>query len=102
MDIDFSDAYAFVDAISEEVVRKESEIGEEAVRYAVENGDYQDRTGTLRRSNKYEAREDGLVLINDAASPEGYEYASSVEAKGYEVLSGAALYAERRLREEFR
>ena len=38
---------------------------------------------------------DGLTLKNEA------EYASFVESKGYDVLSGAALHAEKRLKEEF-
>ena len=44
---------------------------------------------------------DGLTLYNDAESPKGYNYASNVESKGFDVLSGAALYAEKRLKEEF-
>jgi hypothetical protein len=45
--------------------------------------------------------ESGVALYNDAQSPEGYNYASNVESKGYEVLSGAALYLEKKLREDF-
>ena len=39
--------------------------------------------------------ETGLTLKNET------EYASYVEAKGFEVLSGAALEAEKRLKEKF-
>lgn len=60
--------------------------GELAVDYAKQYGDYQNRTGNLRSSNKYHATPRGLVLYNDA------EYASNVEAKGYDVLSGAFLH----------
>ena len=42
------------------------------------------------------AIEDGLELRNEA------EYASFVESKGYEVLTGAALFAEKRLKEEIK
>ena len=70
-------------------------IGEEAVEYAEANGDYPDRTGRLRRSNKYEVSKDGLTLYNDS------DYASDIEQRGYDVISGAALFAERRLKEEF-
>lgn len=59
--------------------------GELATDYAKQYGDYQNRTGNLRSSNKYYATPRRLVLYNDA------EYASNVEAKGYDVLSGAFL-----------
>ena len=52
-------------------------------------------TLTLRTSNDYDVDKDGLTLKNEA------EYASFVESKGYDVLSGAALHAEKRLKEEF-
>ena len=63
---------------------------------AVEHGSYQNRTRTLRKSNKYSVQDDGLELRNEA------EYASFVESKGYEVLTGAALFAEKRLKEEIK
>ena len=50
---------------------------------------------TLRTSNDYDVNKDGLTLKNEA------EYASFVESKGYDVLSSAALFAEKRLKEEF-
>ena len=78
----------------------EEKVGKEAVEYAVQHGSYQNRTGTLRKSNKYSVSDEGLELKNDAKSPEGYNYASNVESKGYEVLSGAALFAEKRLKKE--
>ena len=57
---------------------------------------YDDTYGyTLRTSNNYDVDKDGLTLKNEA------EYASFVESKGFDVLSGAALYAEKRLKEEF-
>ena len=71
------------------------DVGDEAVKYAEEHGDYQDHTLTLRTSNDYDVNKDGLTLKNEA------EYASFVESKGYDVLSSAALYAEKRLKEEF-
>jgi len=63
--------------------------------FAEEHGDYQDHTLTLRTSNDYDVNKDGLTLKNEA------EYASFVESKGYDVLSSAALFAEKRLKEEF-
>lgn len=44
---------------------------------------------------------DGLTLYNDATAPNGYQYASNVESKGFDVLSGTALLAEKQLKEEF-
>lgn len=59
--------------------------GELAVEYAKEHGNYQNRTGKLRKSNKYKATSKRLTIENTA------DYASDVEAKGYDVLSGAFL-----------
>lgn len=95
VEFDFSDVEAFFQQGESEVVAKVSEIGEESIQYAKDNGTYKDRTGTLRQSNDSEADITGLTLKNEA------EYASFVEAKGFEVLSSAALYAEKRLKEEF-
>lgn len=64
-------------------------LGQQAVDMNVDDGDYQNRTGNLRRSNYYEATEDELVLGNSA------EYASEVESKGYNVIdSGVKLITE--------
>lgn len=99
---DFSDMEKALADLEREVVKAETEVGEAAVDYAKQRGSYQNRTGTLRKSNRYEADESKLTLINDAASPKGYNYASNVESKGYEVLSGAALYAEREMQKRTR
>ena len=65
------------------------DLGERAVQANVAEGDYQNRTGNLRRSNYYEATEEGLVLGNSAW------YASEVESKGYNVIdSGVKLIME--------
>lgn len=95
VDFDFSDVDAAFDEFKREVKDAMTEVGEEAVQYAKDNGDYQDITGTLRKSNEYEVDETGLTLKNET------EYASYVEVKGFEVLSGAALEAERLLKEKF-
>lgn len=95
VDFDISDVDAAFDEFYEEVKGAMIEVGEEAVQYAKDNGDYQDITGTLRKSNEYEVDETGLTMKNET------EYASFVEAKGFEVLSGAALEAERLLKEKF-
>lgn len=93
---DFSDMDSFFEQGYADVKAVEGKVGKEAVDYAVKNGNYQNQTGTLRKSNKYSVQDNGLELRNEA------EYASFVESKGYEVLTGAALYAERRLKEEIK
>lgn len=70
-------------------------VGEEYVQEAQQEGNYQDRTGHLRASNFYNAEDDGLELGNSA------DYASCVEAKGYEVSSTFILRAEAKLKEKF-
>lgn len=101
VETNFSDVDDFFQDGEWEVQKEMIDAGAEAVEYAKANGNYQDHTGTLRRSNKYDVDERTLTLYNDAESPGGYNYASNVEAKGFDVLSGAALYAERQLKEKF-
>lgn len=95
VDFDFSDFDEALNEFKAEVKGEMAKIGEEAVLYAIEHGDYQDRTGTLRKSNEYEVQDDGLLLKNET------EYASYVEAREFDVLGGAALEAERLLKEKF-
>lgn len=92
---DLSDAYRKLDEYHHQIDAEMAAVGQEAVDYAVEHGSYHDVTGRLRRSNKYEVNADGLRIYNDAP------YAADVEANGKEVISGAALYAEQRLKEKF-
>lgn len=92
---DFSDVDSWFDEETTRVLEKEREIGVEIVEYAKDNGNYQDHTGLLRKSNDCEVDEQGLLLKNET------EYASYVESKGFDVLSGAALNAEKKLKEEF-
>lgn len=92
---DFSDVARFFENGIWEVQKKMVDVGAMSVEYAEMNGNYQDHTLTLRTSNIYDIEEDRLILENSA------EYASYVESKGYDVLSGAALFAEKRLKEEF-
>ena len=78
-----------------EMLSTMSAVGEEAVEYAKANGTYHDVTGNLRRSNEYRVDKEGLTIYNTAS------YAESVEQRGHDVISGAALFAEKRLKEEF-
>ena len=101
VDFDFSDVGQFFDEGEWEVEKEMIDVGDEAVKYAEEHGTYQDHTLTLRTSNKYDVDETGLTLYNDATAPNGFQYASKVESKGFDVLSGAALYAEKELKKRF-
>lgn len=92
---DITGLESFMRELEDEIDRVVDSVGQESVGYAVGHGTYQNRTYKLRSSNKYKVEPDGLLLYNDA------EYASNVEQKGYDVLSGAALFAEKRLKEEF-
>lgn len=92
---DFSDVDSWFDEETARVLEKEREIGVEAVEYAKDNGNYQDHTGLLRKSNDSEVDKQGLLLKNET------DYASYVESKGFDVLSSTALFAEKKLKEEF-
>lgn len=93
---DFSDVDDFFRRGKQEVHQKVEEIGQESEQYAKDHGNYQDRTGNLRQSNGHDVDDnESLELTNSA------DYASYVESKGFDVLSGAALYAQKRLKEEF-
>ena len=93
VDFDFSDVDDFFDEGEWEVEKKMIDVGDESVKYAEEHGTYQDHTLNLRTSNKFDVDKNGLTLENTA------EYASYVEAKGFDVLSSAALQAEKKLKE---
>lgn len=97
---DFSDVDSFFQNGERDLVKAMKDIGQEAVDYAVVHGNYENQSGLLRSSNKYKADKDGLTIYNDAEN-NGFYYAESVEQKGYEVISGAFLQAEKRLKEEF-
>lgn len=90
IDADFSDVDKFFDDGEWEVESAMIDVGDEAVKDAEESGNYQDHTLTLRTSNGYDVDKDGLTLENTA------DYASYVEAKGYDVLR-----AEKKLKELF-
>lgn len=99
---DFSDVDSFFEDAERDLIEEEKSIGQEAVDYAEKHGSYQNQTGLLRRSNKFKADKEGLTIYNDAKNENnGVYYAEIVESRGYEVLSGAALFAEKRLKEEF-
>ncbi|EFA92144.1 hypothetical protein HMPREF0650_0382 [Hoylesella buccalis ATCC 35310] len=95
IDGDFSDVDKFFEGGELDVESAMAKVGEEAVEDAKANHTYKNRTRNLESSNKYETDKDGLTLSNTA------DYASYVEAKGFDVLSGSALRAEKKLKEIF-
>ncbi len=95
IDSDFSDVDDFFDEGEWEVEKAMIDVGDASVKDAEESGSYQDHTLTLRTSNGYDVDKDGLTLENTA------DYASYVEAKGFDVLSSPALRAEKKLKEMF-
>jgi len=74
-----------------EVMSEMERAGQAAVQHNVENGDYKNRTGRLRRSNYYRVSPEELEIGNSAP------YASDVESRGYMVCSEGALLAEQML-----
>lgn len=95
IDSDFSDVDKFFDDGEWEVEKTMIDVGDDSVKDAKANHTYQNRTGNLEASNGYDVDKDGLTLENTA------DYASYVEAKGFDVLSGSALRAEKKLKEMF-
>lgn len=95
IDGDFSDVDKFFDDSEWEVEKAMIDVGDEAVKDAKANHTYKNRSGNLEASNDFDVDKDGLTLDNFA------EYASYVEAKGFDVLSGSALRAEKKLKEMF-
>lgn len=94
VDFNFKDVDSFFNEGERELVKTLNKVGEEAVSYAKEKGSYKDRTGNLRRSNSYDVEDTSLIIKNTA------DYASDVESRGYIVSTSAALFAEKRLKEE--
>jgi len=97
---DFGDVLPFFDQGFKELDRRVQAVGDEAVEYAKRHGNYRDSVGKpsgykhLRDSSSASVIDHGLALYNDR------EYASCVEARGYEVLTGAALFAHSKLKSE--
>ena len=92
---DFSDVDQFFNDGEWEVEKAMIDVGDDSVKDAKANHTYHNRTGNLEKSNIYDVDKDGLTLDNTA------DYASYVEAKGFDVLSGPALRAEKKLKEIF-
>lgn len=66
-------------------------LGREAVEVNIQNGNYHDHTGNLRRSNYYKVDGDVLTIGNHAS------YATKVSSKGYDVVDSGIHYIEKEL-----
>jgi len=105
--------------IEQKIERAFSVAGEEYVKTARQNGSYQDRTGQLRSAPGYQVYRKQFLAVNAAPHNEtagliaeepigadmtlvvanGKDYASYVEAKGFDVSSSAELAAENKVSE---
>lgn len=93
--------------------------GEAYVSTARVNGSYKDRTGNLRNANSYQVFKSGQPVAGDVSAHtaglfakdpavgdltlvagNGMDYASYVEAMGYDVASSGQLAAERVIEEQ--
>lgn len=119
---------SFLDEAEKEINDSMSDIAKKAVIYAKEHGTYQNHTHNLRNAVGAAVVRDGEIveiyipsgsghaeakgktenLIMKGDKPkdgiilaDGMEYASFVESKEFDVLSGAALYAEREAKNKF-
>ena len=66
VDFDFSDVDSFFDEGEWEVEKKMIDVGDEAVKYAEENGDYQDHTLTNPRCALSRPASHGCSFVNGA------------------------------------
>lgn len=84
--MDINDILAEIGEAPKKVEEIFDTIGNDAVGYAREHGSYKDQTGNLRRNTHYHKDQNHLQVVNDMF------YASFVEHRGYDVLSGAEDY----------
>ena len=84
--MDIGDVLSEIQGAPQKVEQIFDAMGNDAVGYAREHGSYKDRTGNLRRNTHYEKDRMHLRVENSM------EYASFVEHRGYDVLSGAEDY----------
>lgn len=83
---DISDIMEELDDAPKKVEQVFETIGNDAVGYAREHGSYHDRSGDLRRNTHFIKDQQHLRVENTM------HYASYVEHRGYDVLSGAEDY----------
>lgn len=129
IDKDISELRECLDSFEGEFWDEVAEVGREAIADAKENGEYKNHTHNLRNAPGYAVVKDGEILEmevpTDGNHPEarketenfliygdkpesgliladGMPYASFVESKGFDVLSGAAIRAEIKLNKKMK
>ena len=128
VDIDLSGLDEFLDEVKEEIKQGMVEVAREGVDYSKATGNYQNHTHNLRSApgaavvmdgeivdmyipaesghQKAKEKTENLLLYgkrpkNGIILADGMEYASFVESKGYDVLSGGALHTEAEAQKKF-
>lgn len=93
IDYDFSDVDQFFEIGWKELREEVEQVAKEAIQYARDTQRFNNWTYNLRHGHEFHVtRYASLDLWNNMF------YAPYVEAKGYDVLTGAALYARSELR----
>ena len=125
---DFSGLDGFIQEADLEISMAMTEVAKNAVQYAKENGTYKNHTHNLRsapgaavvRSGKLvdlyvpsevghseaKSKTENLIIYGNMPNDgiiiaDGMEYASFVESKNYDVISGAVLNAEKEAKHKF-
>lgn len=93
---DFSDVKGWFDDEEKRMIISMEQIGRDAVDYAKMHGSYKNHTFRLRKGNRYHVDKSFNLNLHNIMF-----YAPYVEARHYDVLGNAALYARSRLRKEF-
>lgn len=128
VDADFSDLDKFVSEVENEIKQGMIEVAHGGVDFAKKHGEYKNHTHNLRSApgaavvmygkivdiyvpaevghQKAKEKTENLLLYgkrpnNGIILADGMEYASHVESKGYDVLSGGALHAEDEAKKKF-
>lgn len=93
---DFGDVRLSLNRFNRQVRKAVEKVGQEAVDYAVENGNYHDVTGETRASNRFSVDgNNNLTIYNEC------DHAAELEANGKDVIGNAALFAEQQLKKVF-
>lgn len=81
----------FDETFNKEVENFLDKLGREAVDVNIQNGNYHDKTGNLRRSNFYKVNGNVLTVGNRAS------YATKVSSRGFDVVDSGIHHIEKEL-----
>ena len=110
VDANFSGLDEFLAEAEDEIKQGMIEVAHEGVDFAKTHGEYKNHTHNLIPSEsghqKAKEKTENLLLYgkrpkNGIILADGMEYASFVESKGYDVLSGGAIHAEAEAQKKF-